>query len=219
MALSFSSVKVEADREKVPSYKIKEGENRLRLRGILPRYVYWIPGNGGVKTPVECLSFSREEQRFTNKEKDWVKEYYPDLKPDWAYASLAIDTSKGGDPSKILIFNHKKKLLSAITSLVEDLGDPSDEENGWDIVFTRAKNGPKVFNVEYTLQQMKCNKTKGPLSDEAKAAFAAHPPIEEVLKRASAEDIKKYLDKLRAGAGEDNKGESVDEEIPDDFDE
>lgn len=216
MALSFNTVKGEADREKTPSYKMKDGENRIRIvGGILARYIYWIPNSDGQKSPVECLSFNRETEKFDNKEKDWVKEYYPDLKAEWAYASLAVDVK---DPSKILIFNHKKKLFNAIVSLVEDLGNPGDPKDGWDIVFTKAKTGPKVFNVEYTLQQMKCSKSKAPVSAEVAAMFDAHPSIDDVLKRAPPEDIKKYLDNLRAGApAADKAGESVDDEIPDEF--
>lgn len=213
MALSFNTVKAEAERDKTPSYKIVEGVNSVRLRGILARYIYWVPNPAnGQKAPVECLAFNRELQKFDNKEKDWVKEYFPDLKPEWAYASLCVD-NKG--PDKVLIFNHKKKLFGSIKSLVDDLGDPTDPESGWDVVFTRAKNGPKVFNVEYTLQQMKCSKSKGPLKDEVKALFDAHPPIEDVLKRASPDDIKKYLDKIRAGGTDDKEG--IDDEIPDDL--
>lgn len=215
MALSFNSVKGEAERSKTPSYKMKDGENRIRIvGGVLGRYIYWVPKDGQ-KSPVECLSFNRETEKFDNKEKDWVKEYFPDLKPEWAYASLCYDP-KAATP-EIMIFNHKKKLFNAIIGLVEDLDNPGDLETGWDIVFTKAKTGPKVFNVEYTLQQMKCSKSKGPVSDEAKALFAAHPSIDDVLKRAPAEDIKKYLDNILGGAPAGKEGEKVDDAIPDDF--
>lgn len=215
MALSFNTVKGEAERSKTPSYKMKDGENRIRIvGGVLGRYIYWVPKDGQ-KSPVECLSFNRETEKFDNVEKDWVKEYFPDLKPEWAYASLCVDVK---NPTEVLIFNHKKKLFSAVVGLVEDLGDPGDLETGWDLVFTKKKTGPKVFNVEYTLEQIKCQKSKGPVKDEVKALFANHPNIDEVLKRAPAEDIKKYLDNIlgNAPAGADGK-EGVDDDIPDEF--
>jgi hypothetical protein len=215
MALSFNTVKGEAEREKVPSYKMRDGENRIRIvGGVLGRYIYWIPNADGAKSPVECLAFNRDTEKFDNKEKDHVKEYYPDIKADWAYASLCVDMK---DPTKVLIFNHKKKLFNTIVSLVEDLGDPGSIKDGWEIVFTKAKTGPKVFNVEYTLQQMKCSKSKGPLAADVAALFENHPTIDEVLKRAPPEDIKKYLDNLRAGAPAGKAGEAVDDEIPADF--
>lgn len=212
MALSFNSVKGEATKEKTPSYKMRDGENKIRLYGgVLARYIYWIPNKDGIKSPVECLSFNRETEKFDNTEKDWVKEYYPDLKPEWAYASLCIDLK---DPSKVLIFNHKKKLFNIIVNMVEDLGDPTDATKGWDITFRRAQTGPKVYNVEYTVMQLKCKNR--PLSDDELALFQAYPSIDEVLRRAPPEDIKKYLDDLRSGATS-NKAEGIDDEIPEEF--
>jgi hypothetical protein len=215
MALSFNNVKGEAERSKTPSYKFKEGENRVRFIGdVLARYIYWIPGaDGKDKTPVECLSFNRDTEKFDNVEKDWVKEYYPDLKAEWAYASLCYDDK---DPTKILIFNHKKKLFSSIVNTVADLGNPADLKQGWTAVFTRKKTGPKVFNVEYTLDGLKSSKTAGPVHKDMLELIEAHPNIDAVLKRAPAEDIKKYLDKLRTGATEDS-GETAVDSIPKEF--
>jgi hypothetical protein len=212
MALSFNQVKGEASKEKTPSYKMRDGENRIRLfGGVLARYIYWVPNKDGIKTPVECLAFNRDTERFDNAEKDWVKEYYPDLVPEWAYASICIDMK---DPSKVSIFNHKKKLFGVIVGMVEDLGDPSDPEKGWDVVFTKVKNGPKVYNVEYTVQQLKCKNRA--LTETELAMLSNHPTIDEILRRAPAEDIKKYLDELRGGLT-GNKAEGIDDEIPEDF--
>ena len=214
MALSFNKVKGQADRQKVPSYKFREGENRVRLfGGILARYIYWIPGSSGEgnKSPVECLEFNRDTEKFDRAEKDWVKDYYPDLKPEWAYASLCYDAK---NPGEIMIFNHKKKLFAQIQSLVEDLGDPTDPETGWDLCFVRKKTGPKTFNVEYVLEQLKCSKSKGEIPDEMQVKIAAHPSIDDVLRRANPEDIKKYLDKLRAG---ETGNEGMNDEVPDEL--
>jgi len=212
MALSFNKVKGEASKEKTPSYKMRDGENKIRLYGgVLARYIYWIPNKDGLKTPVECLSFDREAEKFTNAEKDWVKEYYPDITPEWAYASLCIDLK---EPDKVKIFNHKKKLFTTIVNMVEDLGDPTDPDTGWDVVFTKSKTGPKIYNVDYTMMQLKCKKK--PLEPAQRALFEAHPSIDEILRRAPAEDIKKYLDDLRSGAT-NIKAEGIDDEIPEEF--
>lgn len=216
MALSFNEVKGTASKDKTPSYKMRDAENRIRLfGGILARYIYWVPGADGVKTPVECLAFNRETEKFDNVEKDWVKEYYPDLKAEWAYASLAIDLKADGDP-KVVIFNHKKKLMNTIKDMVPDLGDPCDPDNGWDIVFNKEKTGPKVYNVQYTVMQLRCKPR--PLTPEELEAFTKHPSIDETLRRSTPDDIKKYLDDLRAGrSGDESSGESIDDEIPSEF--
>ncbi|NDD82987.1 hypothetical protein EBZ38_01710 [bacterium] len=211
MALSFNQVKGEASKEKTPSYKMRDGENRIRLfGGVLARYIYWVPNREGQKTPVECLSFNRETEKFNNGEKDWVKEYFPDLTPEWAYASLCIDLK---DPGAVRIFNHKKKLFATIVNMVEELGDPTDPTTGWDIVFNKAKSGPKIYNVEYTVMQLKCKPRA--LTETELGMFSKHPTIDEVLRRAPPEDIKKYLDELRAGAPSTKEG--IDDEIPAEF--
>lgn len=210
MALSFNQVKGEAPkREKTPSYKMTPGENKVRLfGGVLARYIYWVPNSDGVKSPVECLAFNRELEKFDNKEKDWVSEYYPDLTPQWAYASLCLDPSD----NTVKIFNHKRKLFGTVVDMVQDLGDPSDPEKGWDLVFSRDETGPKVYNVEYNVKQLRCKNR--PLSQEELETVNTSPTIDEVLRRPPAEDIKKYLDELRSGSG---ASEDIDDEIPDDF--
>lgn len=212
MALKFNQVKTEAPkREKTPSYKMKSGENRIRIYGgVLARYIYWIPNKDGVKSPVECLAFNRETQEFDNAEKDWVKEYFPDAKPEWAFASVCVDTLD--NDNVVRIFNHKRKLFGVIVDMAEDLGDPSDVKTGWDVVFSRDKTGPKVYNVEYTVKQLRCKPRE--LTEDESAAFEAAPSIDEILRRPTPEDIKKYLDDLRGTVGAD---EDIDDEIPTDF--
>lgn len=216
-SLSFNTAKTNPGREKVPSYKIREGENKVRFHGgIVGRYIYWIPGPDGNKSPVECLQFDRETQSFNNSVEDPVKKFFPDLKPEWAYASLCID-KKDTDP-KVCIFNHKKKLFGQIGSAVADLGDPADPNTGWTVVFEKKKTGPKVFNVEYQLNILRCSKEVGPLTATELELFAKHPTIEEVLKRPTAADIEKYITEVLTGGGKkDSNRESMDEEIPDEI--
>jgi hypothetical protein len=215
--ISFNNAKTTAGRVKTDSYKIREGENKVRFHGnIVARYIYWVPGQDGKKSPIECLSFNRETQEFDNKEEDVVKKYFPDLKCEWAYASLCVDM-KETEP-KAIIFNHKKKLFGQVSNAVADLGDPSDPETGWSVVFNKVKTGPKVFNVEYTLNPLRCSKEVGPLSAEVRAVFEASPPIEEILKRQTPADIEKFIKEVILGEGRKEKGEGIDDEIPEEFD-
>lgn len=217
-SLSFNTAKTNPGREKVPSYKIRDGENQVRFHGgIVGRYIYWIPGPDGNKSPVECLAFDRETQTFNNSIEDPVKKFFPDLKPEWAYASLCIDM-KESEP-KVCIFNHKKKLFGQISNAVSDVGsDPADPIDGWTVIFRKEKTGPKVFNVEYTLNVLKSSKTQGPLTEAQLELFSNHPTIDEVLKRPSAEDITKYITEVLTGEGKKGSGkEAMDEEIPDEI--
>ncbi|NBX19812.1 MAG: hypothetical protein EBR08_03700, partial [Bacteroidia bacterium] len=160
MALSFKQTKGKAASNKVESYEYKDGENTVRLiGGVLPRYIYWLKGTNNKDIPVECLAFSREKEKFDNLEKDHVPDYYPDLRCTWSYSINCIDPKDG----KVKALNLKKKLFEQIVTAAEDLGDPTDYDTGWDVVFKRQKTGPLPFNVEYTLQVLRCKPRK--LSD------------------------------------------------------
>ena len=151
MAIGFNKTKGGAQKSSINTFAYRDGDNSVRLVGdILARYVYWIQGENGKNIPFECLSFDRNEERFNNKEKDWVREFYPDLKCGWSYAMQCI---AGGE---VKIINLKKKLFEAILTAAEDLGDPTDPETGWDVNFKRVKTGPLPYNVEYQLQALKC---------------------------------------------------------------
>ena len=74
------------------TFQYVDGDNKMRVVGdILARYVYWIKGENDKNIPMECLSFDRNSERFNNVDKDWVREYYPDLKCGWSYATQCID--------------------------------------------------------------------------------------------------------------------------------
>lgn len=206
--LGFGTVKGSAKKEKTEQYKMVDGDNSVRLFGnILPRYVYWIKGTNGKNLPFECLEFNRETESFDKAEKDWVKEYYPDLKCSWSYSMMCLNSN-----NQPQVFNFKKKLFEAIMANVEDLGDPTDPENGWLLKFSKKKIGPLPINVEYTLQTVKCLNSKGPLSEEEKAAIEACKPIEELIPRATPAAQKELLDKLMKG-DDDTIDESIEEEL------
>ena len=191
MALSFKNTKGKAQSNKVESYEYKDGENTVRLiGGVLPRYIYWLKGTNNKDIPVECLAFSREKEKFDNVEKDHVNEYFPDAKCSWSYSVNCIDPKQ----NKVVALNLKKKLFEQIVSAAEDLGDPTDYDNGWDVVFKRQKTGPLPFNVEYTLQVLRCKPRA--LTDEERAMAETAKPIDEKFVRPTEAEVKALLEKI-----------------------
>jgi len=197
MALAFNSTKGKAVKKSVESYTYKDGDNTLRLiGGVLPRYVYWVKGTNNKDIPLECLAFDREKEKFTNAEVDHVPSVFPDKKCSWAYSINCIDPSDG----KVKALNLKKKLFEQILTAAEDLGDPTDLDTGWDVVFKRVKTGPLPFNVEYTLSVLKCKKRK--LSADERAVAEKAEDIDSKFIRPTSDEIKAALDKILAGADE-----------------
>ena len=208
MAISFNKQKGSAQKSSMDSFAFKDGENKMRIVGdILARYVYWMEGENGKNLPLECLSFDRNAERFNNSEKDWVREYYPDLKCGWSYATQCIDPNDG----KLKVVNLKKKLWEQIVQTAQDgLGDPTDIENGWDICFKRVKTGPLPYNVEYQLQVLKCKNR--PLSAEELTTIAELKSMDDVMPRPTPDAQKELLDRLRTGS-KDNDDEMLEEEF------
>ena len=208
MALSFKQTKGKAASNKVESYEYKDGENTVRLvGGVLPRYIYWLKGTNNKDIPVECLAFSREKEKFDNLEKDYVPDYYPDLRCTWSYSINCIDPKDG----KVKALNLKKKLFEQIVTAAEDLGDPTDYDTGWDVVFKRQKTGPLPFNVEYTLQVLRCKPRK--LSDNERQLADAAQNIDEKFPRPTADEIKALLEKIAQQSDEDDSNESEQEAV------
>lgn len=204
MAIKFNNVKGEAQKSSINTFKYEDGENQIRLIGdVLARYVYWIKGENDKNIPLECLSFDRNLEKFTNIEKDWVREFYPDLNCGWSYAMQCIHDGE------VKVINLKKKLWQQILELAgeDGFGDPTDTESGWDVVFTKKKTGPHAYNVEYTLKQIKC-KTR-PLNEEELELVSSLKSMDEVMPRPTPDAQKELLDRVRDGTKE---ADNVDEE-------
>jgi len=194
MAIAFSSTKGKAQSKKVEAYEYKDGENIVRLvGGVLPRYVYRLKGTNNKDIPVECLAFDREQEKFNNLEVDHVNSFYPDLRCQWSYVINCIDPKDG----RIKVINLKKKLFEQIMTAAEDLGDPTDPETGWAINFKRVKTGPLAFNVEYTLQVLRCKKSA--LTDEEKALVAEMQTIDAKYPRPTPDEVLALLNKIKNG--------------------
>lgn len=207
MALAFNQTKGEAQKSSINSYQYVDGDNKVRLVGdVLARYVYWVKGENEKNIPLECLSFDRNEERFNNKEKDWVREFYPDLKCGWSYAMQCVDNGQ------VKVINLKKKLWEQILTAAEDLGDPTDTETGWDICFKRVKTGPLPYNVEYQLQALKCKPRA--LTDAEQEAIADLKSMDEVMPRPTPDAQKELLDRLRnAPSDDENDVETLENEF------
>lgn len=212
MAKAFGNTKGKAEKNTINDYKYKDGDNVVRLvGGVLPRYIYWVKGTNDKDIPIECLSFDREKEKFTNVEKDWVQDYWPEKRCSWAYSINCIDPSDG----TVKVLNLKKKLFEQILTAAEDLGDPTDPETGWDICFKRVKTGPLAYNVEYTLQALRCKPRA--LTDAEKEAVAKAKPIDEIYARPTPDDVKALCERINNGApeetagGEDAGGEDINE--------
>lgn len=210
MALKFNQSKGAAQKNTIDSLAFHDGENRMRIVGdILARYVYWVRGENNKNIPMECLAFNRNTERFDNAEKDWVREYYPDLKCGWSYATQAIVPD--GDSYKIKVVNLKKKLWEQVVTAAEDLGDPTDWDTGWDIVFDRKKTGPQVFNVEYQLKVLRC-KTRA-LSEEEREVLKDLKSMDDVMARPTPDAQKELLDRINNAPVEENDEEAIEKEF------
>jgi hypothetical protein len=216
MALAFTNTKGKAAKNSHEAYAYKDGENTVRLfGGILPRYVYWVKGTNNKDIPIECLSFDRQLEKFTNIETDHVRDYFPDIKCGWAYSVNCLATVEG--KPKAVVLNLKKKLYEQLVSAAGDLGlDPTDPDEGFDMVFKRAKTGPLAFNVEYTLSQLKLKKR--PLTEEEREVVAAALDIDAKFVRQTPAEIKALLEKITKGGTDDGEetpagvdGEAVNE--------
>ena len=208
MAIKFGNIEGKAKKSSVEAYTYKEGDNKIRMVGdVLPRYVYWLSTADGKRVPMECLGFDRDKEQFTNIEKDWVRHYFPDLKCSWAYAVQCIDSD-----NKVKVLNLKKKLFESVMVAAEDLGDPTNIETGWALCFKKQKTGPLPFNVEYTLQVLKCKPE--PLTAEQKEAIKELPNIDDVISRPTSELQREFIEsRVLENAGKTSIPDEVAEEV------
>ena len=207
MAISFKNTKGKAVKNTVESFEYKDGDNTVRIfGGVLPRYVYWLKGTNNKDIPVECLAFDREEERFNNKETDHVQSFFPEAKCSWSYSVNCIDPKDG----KAKVLNLKKKLFEQIVTAAEDLGDPTDPDTGWDIVFKRVKTGPLPFNVEYQLKALACKPRS--LSDAEREIIAKEKAIDEKYQRPTEADVLKTLERITKGGDEETPDTTTDKE-------
>jgi hypothetical protein len=196
MALEWTNLKVQPagnnnNNRNIERIKLVDGENRLRLVGnVMPRYVYWVTNNEGKRTPVECLSFVRENETFTEAAGiDPVKEIDPAIyaeKPVFSYVCNAIDRKDG----QLKLFDLKPTIYRQILdyAMNPEYGNPADHEEGYDITIKKEKTGPQVMNVKYTCIP---SRRTVPLTEAEKSA--EHYDLEKIFKRPSYAEQKEFL--------------------------
>ena len=206
MGLAFNAANGSAKKSGLDYIKLEIGENKFRMVGeILPRYCYW-KKLGDNNIPVECLSFDRNKERFTNIEKDWFKHYFSDQKCVWSYVIQVIDLNDG----KLKLMGLKKKLYDQISDLANDLGDPTDPKNGWDVIVEKKKTGPHIFNIEYKLKERAINKRE--LTEDEMVEFEKVKPIDDLIPRQDADEQKAFIESNWVNKEETNtNSEAVDE--------
>lgn len=214
MVKKFSDLKGKASSSGPNRFKYVDGVNQYRIvSAVVPGYKYWLKTPDGSSIPFDALTFDREKEVFT-KGVDPVRKHFPDKKCSWAYTSFVIDRSDG----KLKLIDHKKKLFEQILLLSKRLGDPTDPEKGWDVVAERTKTGPKAYNVEYTLDQLGCADSQGPLTDAEKAMLEDEmPDIEEYLKVQTAEEQEEMIKSRILAETTDEVDEEAAKEFGDDL--
>ena len=207
MGVGFSDAHGSAQKTGLEYVKLEFGINEFRIVGPLrPRYAYWKDLKSNI-IPVECLSFDPVVEKFTNIETDWFKHFFPDARCVWSYVCTVID-SKG----ELKLCGLKKKLFEQIQSAARTLDDPTDNEDGWPIIFEKKKTGPNKFNVEYLLDVLACKDQQRPLTEEELELVATLKPIDEMVPRMTADQQKAFIESAWLNIEEDNADkEAVDE--------
>lgn len=212
MAVDLGKAKGKAQKG-VTTYDYKNGENTIRLvGGVLPKYVYWVKSHNNKDIPIECLGFDRDKEKFTNKEEDLVPASFPGKKCQWNYSMVCIDRSTG-EPCVIHL---KKKLFEQILNAQEDLGNVTDPDAGWNVVFKKMKTGPLPINISYELQVLRCK--PAPLTEEEKALIAEFGDIDSHYPRPTVDQVKDLIHRVLHGdedkaAEETAEGESEQEAV------
>jgi len=206
MGLAFNSANGAAKKSGLDYIKLDFGENRFRMVGeILPRYCYW-KKLGDHSIPIECLSFDREKERFTNVTKDWFKHHFADQKCVWSYVIQVIDLNDG----KLKLMGLKKKLYDQVKDVANELGDPTDPKTGWDVIVEKKKTGNHMFNVEYKLKEREIKARE--LTEDELVEFAKVKPIDELIPRQDAEEQKAFIESNWLNKEEENADkESINE--------
>lgn len=177
------------DRTEIVRIKLDKDTTKVRVIGnVLPRYVRWVTTNEGKKHPLECLSFDRNTEEFTNA-RDPFKEISEDIyneKPQFSYVVNVIDRADG----KLKLMDLKTTVFKQIVDYARDpdYGSPSHPENGYDITIKREKTGPLPQNVKYSVMP---GRNSTPLTDNERSMEPFN--LDSIFKRSSYEEQKEWL--------------------------
>lgn len=223
MGLSFNKLQGEA-KSNVKYMKLVNGNNTFRILpdSVLPCYTYWVKGANGKDLPFDALQFNRDKEKFENQNPCPVKDMglqkevkqkdgttvMEDLRCQWSYKCQVINNATG----TVEVLQLKKGMLSEIISVAKQLGiDPTDLDTGTWFTVERKKNGPHVFNVEYTLQQLMCK--SAPLEDEFKELLTEDlKTMGELFKKETYEEQSARLVKHLTGESSNEDDGKADKE-------
>lgn len=220
MAVGFNSFNGSAKKSDVTYMKLVDGDNTFRIvpNSFLPGYSYWVKGANGKDLPFEALQFDRESERFDNTRPCPVRSLGlkdkegKDLRCSWSYRCLVINEKT----NQVEVLQLKKGIIEGIQDVASQMQiDPTDPDTGTWITVKRTKTGPLPFNVDYSVQQLRCKST--PLSPEHRQLIEDAKPIDEMFPLETYEGQLARLKKHLEGAPEENT-DSADQEAIDELD-
>lgn len=212
--VSFDNLQGEAKKgAKVTYMKLKEGTNTFRIVGnILPGYFYWVRGVNGKDMSFECLQFDRDNEKFNPSLPDPIKEANLEdgkgdpLRCGWGYRCQVINKATGA----VEVLTLKKGMLQDIIKYAKKKGiNPTSFDQGVWIRVDRVQDGPKVFNVKYTVDPFEFEPSA--LTEDELELLKDLKPIDEVFPRETAEEQRARLKTHLYGA-EDAADSSAEKE-------
>jgi hypothetical protein len=134
------------ERTEIVRVKLDKDSTKVRILGnVLPRYIRWVVTNEGRKHPLECISFDRETEEFTNARDPFreIDETLYDEKPQFSYVVNVIDRSD----NRLKLMDLKTTVFKQIIDYARDpdYGSPADPDNGYDITIRKEKTGPLTY--------------------------------------------------------------------------
>jgi len=218
------STKGKAISTNVPKKELKIGDNTVRIVGdILRRYGYWLKTPAGNSVFMECLGFDRDLEKFTNKVKDHVPDFFPHAltfggeverdpktgeprphRPKWAYVATIIDRD---DNDTIKELHMKKTSFEEILKVAnkrnpqtkQPFGDPTHPDTGWDITINKEKTGPKPMNVKYSVDPFSPINGSKSLTEAELTAYEESPKIADRYPLPDPDEQLALLHKIVSG--------------------
>lgn len=149
---------------------------RIRLfGGVLPNMIYWVKTRDGNRTRSIC-NFNRETEQFDSSIDDPIGKYVSPrdekCRPQFNYVTKCIFRNPGARPDEVKVLELKQTVYNAIADLAKnpDWGDPTDDENGYDLVIEKKKTGPLPQNVKYIVTPSRKN---SPITPEERKMIEA----------------------------------------------
>ena len=221
MAVGFGGFNGGAKKSNVTYMKLADGDNTFRIlpNSFLPSYTYWVKGKNGKDIPFESLQFVRQDEVFDNTTPCPVKALDlrdADGKPlrcSWSYKCLVVNKATG----KVEVLQLKKGIVEGIQDVAGQLEiDPTDLDTGTWITVKRTKTGPHAFNVDYSVQQLRCKSE--PVSDEVRKLIEESKSIDEMFPQETYDAQMTRLKKHLEGAPEEASEGEADQEAMNELD-